>query len=392
MTHGRTGSLLVSIAALAMLMTGCGSLAATDDRSGSRADGSDPGASPEPDRLELLRTCPAQAPSWSAYLDTPLPEGLAGEQEQRRRYGLLDGESYVRNLHAEYDEAVAADPSVAEDRSATWVAPDIWGFLLTTDEEASIWKRQNDLEPAVDTARHYLKDLPVDQAGDLRLDQLHGAVIVQVTRDAEHVREQLQQAVGESATIVVETIRYSKAQLKEAMKAIGQLEGLEWVSLGAGGGDGRVEVDVVGDAEDARRRIEAVVDPCMVLVTSIGPVPSPVGPAGLRGVLVARPCDDKAEAVEQGSGSAVEGQVQELLICSDSEDQPRAVPAAAEGFDSLVGQLARQSMSPGGVACAAIAYLVPPVYAVTASGVWQLELPHDACGQAYKELRDLLST
>jgi hypothetical protein len=204
------------------------------------------------DRDSMLITCPANAPSWQ--VEGPLPAGLPGEIENRRRCGLRHDEAHIRDMHTRQDGGVGE-----------W--SETWGFLMTVDEERSIWRRQERLSSVAVTAEEYLDRLPRDQAGEARLDSARGAVVVQVTRDADRVRAELQERVGDVALIVIETVRFSKEELKLIARRIERLEGLRWTSIGAGGCNGRVDVMVPGDPDEARRLIEEVADPCSFAVT-----------------------------------------------------------------------------------------------------------------------------
>jgi hypothetical protein len=207
---------------------------------------------PSTDRESMLMTCPANAPSWG--VEGPLPAGLPGEIEQRRRLSLRHDEPYVRDLHSRQHDGVG-------DWSETW------GFLLTVDEETSIWRRQAQLSGVAVVAEEYLDGLPPNQAGSVRLDSARGAVVVQVTRDAERVRADLQEQVGDVALIVMETVRFSKDELELIVRSIQRLEGLGVNEIGAGGGNARVDVTVSGDPDEARRLIEAAADACSFAVT-----------------------------------------------------------------------------------------------------------------------------
>jgi hypothetical protein len=207
---------------------------------------------PSTDRDSMLITCPANAPSWAD--EGPLPVGLPGEIAHRRLLGLRDDETYIRDLHTRQDKGVG-------DWSETW------GFLMTVDEERSIWRLQEQLSGVAAIAEEYLDRLPGDRAGGVRLDSARGAVVVQVTRDADRVRAELQEEVGDVALIVMETVRFSKDELKLIAGRIQRLEGLGVTSIGAGGGNGRVEVTVSGDPAEARLLIEEVADPCSFSVT-----------------------------------------------------------------------------------------------------------------------------
>lgn len=217
-------------------------------------------AVPSTDRAAMLITCPAKAPSWAA--DLPYAAGLAGEVEHRRHFAVRHDEAYVRDLHARHDSG-----------AGEWV--ETWGFLLTADEEMSIWRVQSQLSEAAAIAADYLDGLPGDQAGSVRLGHAHAAIVVQVTRDAEQVRAELQQQVGDLAVIEMETVRFSAAELTLIAARIERLPGLRWSSIGAGGCDGRIDVMVPGDADEARRLIEEVADPCSFAVTHGDSIPLP---------------------------------------------------------------------------------------------------------------------
>ena len=210
-------------------------------------------------REALLSTCPAKAPSW--FDDAPPPPGLAGESEQRRRLGLRDDLDYVRELHARESQG-----------GGSWSRS--WGFLMTQQEEAELWRRQERLQETAQTATAYLAELPPEQAGVVRLDQRRGAVVVQVTRDAERVQRELQERVGTAARVEAETVRYSQAELERVAQRILSLPGLNLSGVSHGGADGRVDVAVRRDLEQARRWIAAVADPCSFRVTlgDAGPV------------------------------------------------------------------------------------------------------------------------
>jgi hypothetical protein len=193
-------------------MVACGSEPVAVSPAGSPS--ADPaGPSPADERARLLATCPAEAPSWT-----------------------------------DVDGPVGDDPGLAE--------------------------RQAALSRAADVAQAYLSGLPADMTGAVRLDHHRRAIVVQVTRDGDRVREELQPRLADGVTAVVETVRYSTAELTRAAATIRGLKDLEWSTIATGGADGRVEVTVPGDVEAARAAITAVVDPCMVRVRHGGrPVP-----------------------------------------------------------------------------------------------------------------------
>jgi hypothetical protein len=121
---------------------------------------------------------------------------------------------------------------------------------------------------AVDVATRYLAGLPADQAGELRVDQAGRVVVVQVTRDADRVRRELGDRIGDAARVEVETVRWSKSELERATGTVARMPGLDLTSVGAGA-DGRVEVTVPDAAAipETRAALAKALDPCMVRVT-----------------------------------------------------------------------------------------------------------------------------
>jgi hypothetical protein len=196
-------------ACIALLATG---LAACGDQPAPVSAAPEPRATPS--RAELLATCPAQAQAW--YADK------AGEQ-------------------------------------------------VTDDPEAL--RAQEAVTRGADVARQYLAKLPADQVGELRVEPAGGAVIVQVTRDADRVGRELQQRLGDDVRAQVETVRYSKTELDRAAATIRALPGLEMVSIGTSA-NGRVEIEVakVEAIPATRALIAKAVDPCMFAVTKGEPV------------------------------------------------------------------------------------------------------------------------
>ena len=164
-------------------------------------------------RSELLATCPAKAPAWTD--DAPAP-------------------------------AATDDPAFQD--------------------------RQAQLLRGAQAAQDYLTSLPADQAGGVRIDNAAGAVVVQVTRDAERVRRELQDRLGDDARAEVETVRWSDTELSRTAEKIRSLPGLEFSSIGHGA-NGRVEVEVpTAEAIPAATALIAEsVDPCMFTVTQGGP-------------------------------------------------------------------------------------------------------------------------
>jgi hypothetical protein len=159
-------------------------------------------------RAELLRTCPAKAPSWEDELPPPSTDG-----------------------HGEVPQSPAVDR-------------------------------------ASDVAHAYLDALPADQTGDLRVNHPDQKVVVQVTRDAERVRRELQERVGDDVRVVVETVRWPKAELERARARMRTLPGLTWSGLGVSN-DNRVEVVVPPEmgVREAEALLAKTFDPCMFTVT-----------------------------------------------------------------------------------------------------------------------------
>jgi hypothetical protein len=180
--------------------------------------------------------------------------------EQRRRLGLRDDEAYVKDLHAQHEAG-----------SGSW--SESWGFLMTPEEESSIWARQEGLQPAIDVARRYLSSLPRDQAGSLRSDAVHGVVVIQVTRDTDRVRKELQAQIGDGVLLEVERVRFSQAELEQIAARVQALAGLKLSGIGADGGNDHVDIVLSGDPEQARLLIEQVADPCSFTLTQGEVVP-----------------------------------------------------------------------------------------------------------------------
>ena len=130
---------------------------------------------------------------------------------------------------------------------------------------------QERMQVAVNTAEKYHRALPRDQQGHPpAFLWAETAVLVQVTRDAEAVRRELQARIGPGVTVRVETVRYSAPELdrlRTAIMAVAQRELAEqWAGIGWTV-DNRVELSVEGDVEAARRVVAAhVPDPCSWIV------------------------------------------------------------------------------------------------------------------------------
>jgi hypothetical protein len=138
------------------------------------------------------------------------------------------------------------------------------GRVPVTEDAQSI-ARGRVVDRAAEVARTYLAALPADQVGVLRVDAARLAVVVQVTRDADRVRRDLQDRFGAEVRAEVETVRYSKVELERAEETIRGIQGLEWNGMGTGA-NARVEVQVPGDAAAAQALIARSLDPCMFTV------------------------------------------------------------------------------------------------------------------------------
>ena len=217
------------------------------------------------ERLRLLRTCPAEAPSWSDYLEDRFPEGLAGEVEQRHRSGLLGDLAYVEALHRRYEQDLADDPAVADGGRGLGVTR---GIRLADDRgrggAARSGSRTEDGRPRYRIVDRYLRGLARGSgrspAGGRPRTR---SVVVQVTRDAEErTAPTCRQIVGDTAVIVVEAVRWSLAELKRASVAIEDprhgrpVERSESALAGATAGS---RWQILGDAEGRRAsRLEAL--------------------------------------------------------------------------------------------------------------------------------------
>lgn len=247
-----------AVVALAALTSGCG------DEVAVQASSPSPSVSAPVDREAMLATCPAKAPSWRD--PQPARTGIPGEIDERRRMGMRHDEAYVRKLTALHDSG-----------AGSWSEAQ-WPVLLTAEEEKFVFRRDQEIQPAVDRVQRYLAELPPDQVGEMRLDWAKGGLVVQVTRDAGRVQDDLATEVGE-AVVDVETVRYSAGELRELQSRITDLDVPGWVSSGAGA-DNRVDVGVHGDVDAAQRLIETIANPCSFVVSYSEPVTADVGEPG----------------------------------------------------------------------------------------------------------------
>lgn len=244
----------LAAAVLACVVTGCAPVVeVTPGGSPSSPEAQSPTPqSDDGDRARLLATCPAQAPSWYDEYADPHTEVAF-----RTRHRLRADAEYLRQLHAR--KAADKNPTHEE-----W--SESWGFLMTAEEERSIWAREEAVRPALDIAAGHLATLPSDQAGTVRNDSDNGAVVVTVTRDAEQVRRDLQAKVGDKVRVKVETIRWSQAELQRIAAKVEGVKGLALTGWSADAANGRVEVSVERDVEGARKRLATIADPCAIHV------------------------------------------------------------------------------------------------------------------------------
>lgn len=122
---------------------------------------------------------------------------------------------------------------------------------------------ERSLDPVLAIARSYLRSLPIDQRGELWLDVDRSRVVIQVAYAADEVLSELRRRVTDPSTVGVELVRYSTAQLRRWARKLDEIWddiGLSYIS--ARSANGRIEIGVTGDAEQASRRIAQLIDPC----------------------------------------------------------------------------------------------------------------------------------
>lgn len=64
----------------------------------------------------------------------------------------------------------------------------------------------------------------------------------------------------------METVRWSEEDLSSFARRIENIPGSDSWGYGFGNANGRIEVEVPGDAREARRKISGVIDPCAFTV------------------------------------------------------------------------------------------------------------------------------
>ncbi|CAA9409142.1 MAG: hypothetical protein AVDCRST_MAG01-01-1504 [uncultured Rubrobacteraceae bacterium] len=89
---------------------------------------------------------------------------------------------------------------------------------------------------------------------------------MQVTRGEDEVLAYLRENVEEPERITAETVRWSGEDLATFAHRLETISGSDSWGYGLDNANGRIEVDVPGDAGKARRRISEVVDPCAFTV------------------------------------------------------------------------------------------------------------------------------
>jgi hypothetical protein len=136
---------------------------------------------------------------------------------------------------------------------------------------------ENDLvlDPAASIAQSYLLTLPADQRSEVGIDSVGDRVIVQVTRGEKEVLADLREQVDDPNSITVQTVRWSSEDLGEFANRLETIRGSNSWGYGIGNANGRIEVDVPGDAGAARRKISKVLDPCAFTVRGNAPPMQP---------------------------------------------------------------------------------------------------------------------
>ncbi|QIN83679.1 hypothetical protein GBA63_14335 [Rubrobacter tropicus] len=132
---------------------------------------------------------------------------------------------------------------------------------------------ENDLvlDPTANLAQNHLLTLPDDQRGGVVIDSVRDRVIVQVTRGEDEVLADLREKIEDPETVAVETVRWSEGDLSSFARRIEDIPGSDSWGYGFGNANGRIEVDVPGDANEARRKIAGVIDPCAFTVRGNAP-------------------------------------------------------------------------------------------------------------------------
>lgn len=122
------------------------------------------------------------------------------------------------------------------------------------------------LDPVASVAQNHLLTLPADQRGGVGIDSVRDRVVVQVTRGEDEVLADLREKVDDPDSVTVEVIRWSGKDLATFADRLGTLRGSDSWAYGIGNANGRMEIEVPGDADKARRKIAKVIDPCAFTV------------------------------------------------------------------------------------------------------------------------------
>ena len=96
------------------------------------------------------------------------------------------------------------------------------------------------------------------------MDYANNRMVFQVTHGADEVLAKLRARMepSDQSMVAVETVRWSTKELQTFRGQIESMPNLGLTGIYEDGSNGLVEVWVAGDAEEARRRIAEVVDPC----------------------------------------------------------------------------------------------------------------------------------
>jgi hypothetical protein len=122
------------------------------------------------------------------------------------------------------------------------------------------------LFPTADAAQNLINALLADQRAGVLIDSVRDRVIVQVTRGEDEVLAYLSENVEEPERITAETVRWSGEDLATFARRLDTLPGTGSWGYGLDSPNGRIDVDVPGDAGAARRKISKVLDPCAFTV------------------------------------------------------------------------------------------------------------------------------
>ncbi len=193
----------------------------------------------------------------AAILLTTLACGVqedSGDTESAPRYA------------SERERLLATCPAKAQDFFA-------WQQQLAEKKGLKQPVDENDLilDSTASIAQTHLSTLPADQRGGVRIDSVRDRVIVQVTRGEDAVLADLREKVEDPDTVTVETVRWSGMDLATFADRLETLRGSDSWAYGIGNANGRMEVEVPGDAKIVRRRLAEVIDPCAFTVKGNGP-------------------------------------------------------------------------------------------------------------------------